>query len=367
MTVRQALVILCGSAVLAPAQWIHVQTPNIPRTRSGRPDLAAPGPRASDGRPDLSGIWDADYSVPRIPPGVIIESSQGPDFSLQFWRKNAAPIPMTPWGRTVFEERDQSFGAGRPSARCLPHSIPDAMLVGNFKIIQSPGLTIVLQEAAAHFRQIFTDGRKLPKDPNPAWLGYSIGRWDHDVFVVDTTGFNDRSWLDDAGHPHSDQLHVTERFRRRDFGHLEAEVRIEDPKAYTRPWSVTVHFRLLPDTELMETVCENEKDSTHLVGRASFDNGKTIELAPEVLSEYTGAYELNMAGGPAVFYVSSSNGRLVLAGTELKPVSRDGFLCAYGTVKFVRDAGAVTSMIVGWSTGGEDEFFRQSSFSIRKR
>jgi len=364
MKFRKALMTLCASAVIAPAQWIHVATPGMPRTRRGRPDLTAAAPRARDGKPDLSGIWDADYSVPRIPPGVLIESSQGPDFSLQFWRKNAAPIPMTPWAQAIFQERDRNFGAARPSAHCLPHSIPDAMLVGSFKILQTPGLTVILQEAAAHFRQIFTDGRKHPKDLNPTWLGYSIGKWDRDTLVVDTLGFNDRSWLDDAGHPHSEQLHVTERFRRRDFGHLDADIRIEDPKAYTKPWSVAVHFRLLADTELMETVCENEKDSKHLVGRVASDDQKTFALAPGMFSKYTGTYELNMAGGPAVFYVSLSGGRLVLAGAELRPVSETEFLCAYGTVRFVKDRlGAVDRMIIGWTTGGEDEFFRTSSFS----
>ena len=116
-----------------------------------------------------------------------------------------------------------------------------------------------------HYRQIFTDGRAHPVDPNPTWFGYSIGRWEGNAFVVDTRGFNDKSWLDDSGHPHSDALHTIERFRRPDFGHLEIEVTIDDPKSYLAPWSVPLHFQLLPDTELIEDICENEKDTQHFV------------------------------------------------------------------------------------------------------
>jgi len=137
-----------------------------------------------------------------------------------------------------------------------------------FKIIQTPGETILLEEEFNQYRQIFTDGRAAPVDPNPAWFGYSIGRWEGDTFVVETTGFGDQSWLDNGGHPHTDALHLTERFRRRNFGSLELDVTVDDPKAYTKPWkSATVHFELLPDTELIEHLCENEKDAPHLLGK----------------------------------------------------------------------------------------------------
>src|SRR5579863_4321562 len=136
-----------------------------------------------------------------------------------------------------------------------------------FKFVQVPGMMLMLYEGFTTYRQIFTDGRALPKDPNPAWLGYSVGHWDQDTLVVDTTGFNDQSWLDDPGHPHTEALHVVERLRRKDFGHLEIQIMIDDPKAYTKSWTVTENFNLLADTELLENICENEKDVPHLVGK----------------------------------------------------------------------------------------------------
>jgi hypothetical protein len=136
-----------------------------------------------------------------------------------------------------------------------------------FKIIQTPAVTMILLENQGHYRQVFTDGRALPEDPNPTWMGYSVGRWDGDAFVVDTIGFNDLTYLDDGGHPHSDAYHSTERFRRSDYGHLDYEITIDDPKTYTRPWKVSLTFELFADNELMEAVCENERDFEHLVGK----------------------------------------------------------------------------------------------------
>jgi hypothetical protein len=150
----------------------------------------------------------------------------------------------------------------------MPHGIPDAMIVpGPVKFVQNPGVTFLLYEEFNHFRQVFTDGRPFPKELTPAWMGYSIGKWDGDTFVVDTRGFNDQTWLDDAGHPHTDQLHTTERFRRRDFGHLVAQVTIDDPKAYSRPWTATIQLDYMPDTEMIEDMCDNERDARHAVGK----------------------------------------------------------------------------------------------------
>ena len=234
------------------AQWLHVPLPGTPRTADGKANLAAPAPRAADGHPDLSGIWMRVR--PPAPDGrrgfTGLEVFAPPDFV----------FPYTPWGEALFKARQARQGGGRPAERCLPHGVPDAMLPETpFKIVQHPGLTLILYEEFARFRQIFLDGRTSPIDPNPAWLGYSLGRWDGDSFVVDTRGFNDQTWLDDAGRPHSDAMRTTERFRRRDFGHMEMVLMIDDPKAYTRSWSVTIPFVLMPDTELIESVCDNEK------------------------------------------------------------------------------------------------------------
>jgi hypothetical protein len=138
---------------------------------------------------------------------------------------------------------------------------------GPFKIIQTSAVILILHEEFNHYRQVFMDGRGFPKDMNPTWFGYSLGKWDGDTLVVDSRGFNDKSWLDDPGHPHTEELHVTEKYTRRDFGHLEVQITIDDPKAYTRPWTVNARFDLLPDSELIENICENERDAVHLVGK----------------------------------------------------------------------------------------------------
>ncbi len=362
MKFARAIAIFAICAFPAASQWIHYPTPGTPRTADGRPKLTAPAPRARNGKPDLSGIWDPDYSIPRVPAGVVVAGSLDPTFSLQFWRPNAAPLPMTPWAEAIFRQRDRNFGAGRPAARCLPHGIPDGMLAANFKIVQNPGVTFILYEEFARFRQIFTDGRAHPKNPNPAWLGYSIGKWERDSFVVDTVGFNDQSWLDDAGHPHSEALRTIERFRRRDFGHMDVEVTIEDPKAYTEPWSANLHFRLLPDTELIENVCDNERDGAHLVGRVASDEKKSgVDVEPEILSQYVGTYELGTPGeGGFVLDVSRVNGQLVASGAVLTALSPAEFSSSYGNMKFVKDReGTVTTLILSWTAGGEDALVRR--------
>jgi hypothetical protein len=177
-------------------------------------------------------------------------------------------VPLLETAARVYKQRSEQFGKGRPSERCLPHGIPDAMVTSNMKIQQSSRLTLILFEEFNHYRQVFTDGRSHPQgDPQPTWLGYSIGRWEGDIFVVDTMGFNDQTWLDDDGLPHSDALRTTERFRRLDFGHMEVEVTFTDPKTFSRPWSVRLPFLLMPDTELIENICENERDAARIVGK----------------------------------------------------------------------------------------------------
>ena len=328
------------------AQWIHYPTPGTPRTSDGKPNLTAPAPKAADGNPDLSGIWELDPAFRRRPTVGALRVSQGTNFNLQWWRPEGVGMPMQPWAETLYNQRLRNFGTGRPAERCLPHGIPDAMLVDNFKIVQYPGLTLILYEEFARFRQIFTDGRGFPSDPNPAWLGYSIGKWDQGIFIVDTTGFNDLSWLDDTGHPHTEALHATERLRRKDFGHMDLDLTIDDPKAYTEPWRVTIPFVLRPDTELIEDVCDNERDDNHLVGRVASDNQKRVDVAPEILSQYAGAYEFTMPGAaPETLRVSLANGNLLFFGVELVPLSETDFAGLGGTVRFVKDdQGAVTQM-----------------------
>jgi hypothetical protein len=241
------------------AQWMNYPTPGLPRTKDGKPNLTAPAPRTLDGKPDLSGIWAIIY--PKKVLDRFAKELVGPN--LIDFMPDGVEIPLLPQAAALFKQRSEAFGAGRPSEHCLPHGIPDAMSVGNFKLVQNPGLTLILYEEFNHYRQIFTDGRPFPKNLSPAWFGSSIGKWEGDALVVETRGFNDQSWLDDYGHPHSEALHTTERYQRRDLAHMDVQITIEDPKAYAKPWSFSFNFALIPDTDLIEDICENEKDARH--------------------------------------------------------------------------------------------------------
>ena len=234
------------------AQWLHYPTPGIPRMPNGKPNLSAPAPKASDGKPDLSGIW------------VAADSKYLPNLAV-----DGVEVPFQPWALALYKERQTNHGMGRPSERCLTHGVTDFDALGTpRRIIQTPSIIAILFEAYNHYRQIFLDGRTLPERIQPAYMGYSVGKWDGETLAVDTTGFNDRGWLDDGGHPQTESLHVTERFRRTNFGHISLQVTIDDPKAYTKPWTVNLSgFNFLADEELMESICENEKDVPHMVGK----------------------------------------------------------------------------------------------------
>lgn len=238
------------SAVVA-AQWIGYPTPGIPRLPNGEPNLSAPAPKTPDGKPDLSGIWQTTSGK-----WLVNIAADGID------------VPFRPQAKVLFDERQANNGLDRPSGRCISHGVTDFDALGTpTKFIQTPKVTVILFESYNHYRQVMTDGRPLPKDPEPAWLGYSIGRWDGTTFVVETNGLSSKTWLDDGGHPHSDALRVTERFTRRDFGHMDIRITIDDPVMYTKPWDVTMQKRLVVDDELIEWMCENEKDMIHMVGR----------------------------------------------------------------------------------------------------
>ena len=233
-------------------QWVNVPLPNTPRLSNGKPNLTAPVPKTRDGKPDLTGVW-------RIADGKYLQNIAS----------DGVEVPFQAWAAQLYKERQANFSKDRPSGRCLPHGVPDSFLVPAtpFTFVQTPFVTVVLLENQGHYRQIFTDGRGFPKDTPPTWMGYSIGRWESDTLIVDSTGFNDQTYIDDGGLPHTEAYRTTERFHRRDFGHMDYEVTIDDPKAYTRPWKVTLPFELFPDNELMESVCENEKDFERLVGK----------------------------------------------------------------------------------------------------
>lgn len=252
-TVSAAVAAFCCLAALpASAQWLDLKTKGIPRTRNGEPDLTAPAPRSPDGKPDLSGIW--------MVPGLKYLINIAADLK---------EVPFQPWAAAEYKQRMDNRGKDDPNNFCLPSIIPEKVAVTSpWKIVETPGLTLILYESRTIFRQIFTDGRPLPKDPNPTWQGYSVGKWDGDTLVVETTGFNGKGWLDTNGHPVTDALHVTERYRRVDFGHMDVAITIDDPKAYTKPWTIHENPELQPDTELIEYICEeNNRDVGHFVGK----------------------------------------------------------------------------------------------------
>ena len=263
-----AILVTAFSTVLS-AQWIHYPTPGLKRTTDGKPNLAAPVPRTANGTPDLSGVWVSVGPEKAVAPNYAgAPGSGGPPFmNIENFLTADSSIVMLPAAEALYREHGRLLGAGRPSERCLPHGIPDAMLVPGqpFKIVQTSGLTLILFEEFNHYRQVFTDGRPYPADFTPSWLGSSTGRWNGDTFIVETAGFNDQTWLDDSGHPHSDALRTTERFRRINAGSMELLITFNDSKAYAKPWTIHLNLRLAADSDLIEDVCDNEQDSAHTI------------------------------------------------------------------------------------------------------
>jgi len=258
---------------LAQAQWLSQRTPGIPRTADGKPNLSARTPRASDGHPDLSGLWQTQSASREVLERYIAAATNGAGddapslyFLNIFSDFKPGEEPLLPAARQELEQRAKNFTNVSPISHCLPEGMPLVeMAPAPYKIIQTRGMTVMLYERDTTYRQIYTDGRKLPEDPQPTWLGYSIGKWAGDSFVVDSIGFNDRGWLDARGHTHSEALHLTERFRRLDFGRMEVQMTFDDPQTYSRPFTIKLEQRLLPDTDLLESFCaENEKDARHV-------------------------------------------------------------------------------------------------------
>jgi hypothetical protein len=255
VSMRTIPVLIVLTAALAPAQWRNYPTAGIPKNADGKPNMAAPVPHTADGKPDLSGVWMAE--------------DQKWFFDLANGLK-PEDVPMLPWAKALQESRVAKVHGEDPLGRCLPHGVPRVNTNGLFpyKIVQNPGLVVILYEQLNLFRQVFMDGRTLAAGPNPSWLGYSTGKWDGDTLVVETTGFNDQTWLDtEKGHPATDALRVTERFHRKNFGNMDVVVTIDDPKAYSKPWTTLpqpMHLQL--GTDILEFVCnENEKDAPHMV------------------------------------------------------------------------------------------------------
>jgi hypothetical protein len=266
----------------ATAQWLDRKTPGIPRTADGKPNLTAPAPRAPDGKPDLSGVWNAANVVAR------------PDADT-----------LQPWVRDLVLQRQQEYYRGRPFYQCLP-SGPEAERFGGWKrVLQTPTLIAILNDDLT-YRAIHMDGRQLESEPAPSWVGYSVGRWEGDTLVVDSNGFNDKTWTSRYGVSHTEALRITERYRRIDFGHMQVQVTYTDPKAYTKPWGFTATMALAADTEMLEAICE--KSSDHWTGISS--NDAPVTVPPDVLAKYVGVYSGTYGGRKRTIEVSVSGGKL---------------------------------------------------------
>ena len=273
---RLSVLTLAVLPLTLSAQWPGYPTPAVPRTPTGAPNLNAPAPRTASGQTDLSGIWRntqparlTEFGVPAPP-----RDPAAPPTGLDLFRDVSAGLkdglPLQPWAADLKKQRMADFSKGNPDAHCLPmgnmqfHTHPQPR-----KIVQTPQLIVILYEGNAGLRQVFLDGRPLPNnDPQPWWYGYSMGKWDGDTLVVETIGFRDDGWLDINGSPLTGAGKMTERFRRVNYGNLEVQITVDDPKAYTKPWTVTVNQLIVLNAEMIEFVCaENEKDVPHLVSK----------------------------------------------------------------------------------------------------
>ena len=327
--------------VPAFTQWLNLPTPGIPRTGDGKPNLTASLPRMPDGKPDLSGLWQPELTPYRF--DVIQDVKDEGIFR--------------PAAQALFLQRAVNLRHDNPVTHCLPAGPQAIFAAGStrfYRIVQSPGVLALLYELGG-YRQIYTDGRALPKDPNPTWVGYSVGHWEGDTLVVETAGFNDKTWLDMVGHPHSERLRVTEKFRRVDFGHMQVQVTYDDPETMTRPLTIAVAVNYAADGDMLEYVCnEDEQDTKHLVGTAK----AAAHPSPALLDRYVGEYKFRdgVVASRDFFgqdqTVSVLQGQLYMRDFPLIPQSDTSFDSTAGTIEFHLDSnGRATHFILSAAEG----------------
>jgi hypothetical protein len=330
---RAALIVTLSWASSSPlgAQWLHYPTPGIPRTLDGKPNLAAPAPRTTSGKPDFSGLWERR--------------------SDKYYNNIAAdlkPGDVQPWAEALYQQRKRDFGKNSMEAQCLPMGPAYSTTpYRESRIIQTPTMLAMLNEDLT-FRQIYMDGRELEKDPNPTWMGYSVGHWDGDTLVVESNGFSESTWLDVDGHPHTEGLRMTERYRRPDIGHIELQITLEDPKAYAKPWTVPVTMDLKTDTEMLEYTCDNEKDRKHMPANAKVSD---LKLSVETLATYAGSYDVQDSGKTVIAEITLEGDTLFwnYGGTgkqRLDPVAETIFSLAGSSIEFVRNGPGPVSRCV---------------------
>ena len=245
----------------ATAQWLGYPTAHVPRKADGKVDMTAPAPRLANGKPDFSGIWISDRTEPgqdtisdtsSLPSGRHM-ANMGVDFE--------GGLPYQPWQLPIVKRRTENLAIEDPHIRCLPDFFLRAYgLPHMLKFVHTPDLLVMLNEMNAGYRQVFTDARALPDTPAPSWQGYSSAKWDGDTLVVDTIGMRDDTWIDWNGSVVTEAAKIREEIRRLDFGHIEIKATVDDPKGYTKPWTVTLRQRVVVDAELIDEVClENEQ------------------------------------------------------------------------------------------------------------
>jgi hypothetical protein len=320
--------VLAGTAGL-DAQWLDLPTPGLPRLPDGKPDLAAPAPRTPDGKPDLSGLWNND----------------GGDRYYNNIAADLATGDVAPWAHALFVKRQPEFARNSMETLCLP--LGPAYLTSayrEFRIVQTPQLIVLAFNDGMH-REIFMDGRSLEEDPNPTWMGYSVGRWEGDVLVVESNGYTDRSWLDYGGHPHTEALRITERYTRRNVGRIDVDVTMSDPTAYSKPIAFSMPIALQADTEMLESVCEN-----HHAGRermAAAASPEFVQVPAATLSRYAGIYDVQGISSKYVVEVTLEGADLFLEldgkGTEiLLALSPTQFSWTGSVVEFSPGDGTMT-------------------------
>ena len=330
------VVSLAAFVLPANAQWLNQATPNIPRTADGKPNLAAPAARDADGHPDLSGLWSGSAVVIRVPDEALTVKS-----------------------KALIDERRENYFKDRPAFRCQPRG-PETF--GSWRrIIQTPSIIAIVYDSLI-YRLIFMDGRRLEADPERTWMGYSVGRWEADTLVVDSFGFNDRTWLDARGLPHTDALRTRERYQRRNLGRLQVELTVTDPGAFAKSWSVEYDLELSPDTEMVEGVCES--DQSHWVGRLSDDERGAVTIPPTTLAKYVGVYSGLWGTRPRTVRIHLAGGTLYANGileeeVRLIPRSEVSFMGNDGLSYEFDPAGNSAAFMVERHVSGDWRYARQ--------
>jgi hypothetical protein len=331
---------IVAAGIALEAQWIKLPTPGLPRLPDGKPNLTAPAPRTVDGKPDLSGLWRND----------------GGDRYYNNVTAGMHPGDVAPWAHELYVKRQLEFGKDSMETLCLP--LGPAYLTTRYRrtrIVQTPTLIMMAFDDGMH-REIFMDGRSLEPDPNPTWMGYSVGRWEGDVLVVESNGYTDRSWLDFGGHPHTEDLRITERYTRRDIGRIDVQVSMVDPKVYAKPITFSMPMALEADTEMLEGFCENHHKSRERM--TTTQPAQVVEVPAATLSRYVGTYDTDDDGtkhvvgvtleGTALWFDYDSKGKEPLIALSPQRFSWSGSI-----VEFSAAADGAVNMVIHYVEGSE--------------